>query len=72
MILLVEGSSENQWESKLMTKYTTFSEELSQLPREQQEAIKARVSEIYFQEITGETMEIIVRFPNKETLVIGD
>lgn len=55
-----------------MTKYTTFSEELSQLPREQQEAIKARVSEIYFQEITGETMEIIVRFPNKETLVIGD
>lgn len=30
-----------------MTKYTTFSEELSQLPRERQEAIQARASEIY-------------------------
>lgn len=55
-----------------MTKYTNLSEELSQLPRERQEAIQARASEIYFQEITSETMEIIVRFPNKETLVTGD
>jgi|LakMenEpi03Aug12_release.lakeMendotaPanAssembly.Ray.scaffolds.fasta_scaffold227505_3 hypothetical protein len=30
-----------------MTKYTTLSEELSQLSRERQEAIQARASEIY-------------------------
>ncbi len=30
-----------------MTKYTTLSEELSQLPRERQEAIQTRASEIY-------------------------
>ena len=30
-----------------MTKYTTLSEELSQLPRERQEVIQARTSEIY-------------------------
>ena len=30
-----------------MTKYTTLSEELNQLPRERQEAIQARASEIY-------------------------
>lgn len=55
-----------------MTKYTTLSEELSQLSRERQEAIQARASEIYFEEVTRGTIEIIVRLPNQEPLIIGD
>lgn len=47
-----------------MAKYTTSSEELSQLYMEQQEAIKARDSEIYFEAITREIVKIIVRLPN--------
>jgi hypothetical protein len=96
-----------------MVKYTTLSEELSQLSMERQEAIRLRASEIYLEEITlgqigeklglsssdlatfldrkfdqkqslelnslrlmvkalGGTMEIIVRLPNQEPLIIGD
>ena len=39
---------------------------------QRQEAIQARVSEIYFEKITRETVEIIVRFPNQEPLIISD
>lgn len=35
-----------------MTKYTTLSEELNNLPRERQELIEARASQIRLEEIT--------------------
>jgi hypothetical protein len=35
-----------------MMKYTTLSEELSKLPRERQETITARASQIYLEETT--------------------
>jgi predicted XRE-type DNA-binding protein len=102
-----------------MTKYTTLSEELNQLPRDRQELISARASQIRLEEITlrhlreklglsqselaerlevqqpavsklerrqnlelntikavvnalGGTIEIIVRIPNKEPIVLSD
>jgi DNA-binding transcriptional regulator YiaG len=35
-----------------MTQYTTLSEELNKLPRERQEVIEARASQIHLEEIT--------------------
>ncbi len=102
-----------------MTKYTTLSEELNKLPRERQEVIEARSSQIRLEEITlrhlreklglsqselaerlevqqpsisklegrrnlelntlravvnalGGSMEIIVRIPNKEPILLSD
>lgn len=102
-----------------MTKYTTLSEELNQLPSERQELIEARASQIRLEEITlrrlreklglsqselaerievqqpaisklesrqnlelntlravvnalGGTIEIIVRVPNKEPILLSD
>ncbi len=102
-----------------MTKYTNLSEELNTLPRERQELIEARASQIRLEEITikhlreklglsqselaerlevqqpavsklerrqnlelntlravvnalGGTIEIIVRIPNKEPVLISD
>lgn len=39
-----------------MTKYTTLSEELNQLPKERQEAIKSRAFQIYLKE----TMRLVI------------
>jgi DNA-binding XRE family transcriptional regulator len=102
-----------------MTKYTTLSEELNKLPKERQELIEARTSQIRLEEITlqhlreklglsqselaerlevqqpaisklerrqnlelntlravvnalGGTIEIIVRIPNKEPILLSD
>ena len=102
-----------------MTQYTTLSEELNKLPRERQELIAARASQIHLEEITlrhlrdklglspselaerlevqqpaisklerrqnlelntlravvnalGGTIEIIVRVPNKEPILLSD
>ncbi|MEA5467322.1 XRE family transcriptional regulator [Spirulina sp. 06S082] len=102
-----------------MTKYTTLSDELNKLPKERQEAIEARASQILLEEITlkhlreklglsqselaeclevqqpaisklerrqnlelntlrevvnalGGTIEVIVRIPNKEPILLSD
>jgi hypothetical protein len=45
-----------------MTKYTTLSEELNQLPRDRQELISARASQIRLEEITLRHLKRKTRF----------